>query len=123
MDYVNFGHTGLKVSRICLGCMTYGSPATGKLLPGRQAWALSEAESIPFFRQALDLGINFFDTANVYHQGAAEKVVGRALKDYSRASVVAYLRRIARSLLKRWGNRSKHSLFARKSAVFCYFRQ
>jgi 1-deoxyxylulose-5-phosphate synthase len=80
MDYVNFGQTGLKVSRICLGCMTYGSPATGKALPGRQQWALSESESIPFFRQALDLGINFWDTANVYSGGDSETVVGNFLK-------------------------------------------
>jgi aryl-alcohol dehydrogenase-like predicted oxidoreductase len=80
MDYVNFGHTGLKVSRICLGCMTYGSPATGKLLPGRQPWALSESDSVPFFRQALDLGINFWDTANVYSGGDSEVVVGNFLK-------------------------------------------
>jgi len=80
MDYVNLGHTGLKVSRICLGCMTYGSPATGKLLPGRQPWALSEADSIPFFRQALDLGITFWDTANVYSGGDSEVVVGNFLK-------------------------------------------
>ncbi len=65
MDYVNLGKTGLKVSRICLGCMTYGAPATGALRPGSHAWALNEEESQPFFRQALDLGINFFDTANV----------------------------------------------------------
>jgi aryl-alcohol dehydrogenase-like predicted oxidoreductase len=80
MEYVNFGNTGLKVSRICLGCMTYGSPATGPLLPGRQPWALSEADSIPFFRQALDLGINFWDTANVYSGGDSEVVVGNFLK-------------------------------------------
>jgi 1-deoxyxylulose-5-phosphate synthase len=80
MQYVNFGSTGLKVSRICLGCMTYGSPATGPLMPGRQAWALGEAESIPFLRQALDLGINFFDTANVYSGGDSEVVVGNFLK-------------------------------------------
>jgi aryl-alcohol dehydrogenase-like predicted oxidoreductase len=60
--------------------MTYGSPATGKLLPGRQAWALSEAESVPFFKQALDMGINFFDTANVYSGGDSEAVVGNFLK-------------------------------------------
>ena len=84
MEYVNFGNTGLKVSRICLGCMTYGSAATGKLLPGRQAWALNEAESQPFLRQALDLGINFFDTANVYSGGDSEVVVGRFLKANTR---------------------------------------
>jgi len=80
MDYVNLGNTGLKVSRICLGCMTYGSPATGKILPGRQPWALGEADSEPFFRQALDLGINFWDTANVYSGGDSEIVIGRFLK-------------------------------------------
>jgi aryl-alcohol dehydrogenase-like predicted oxidoreductase len=80
MEYVNLGKTGLKVSRICLGCMTYGEPAQGKPLPGRHAWSLNEAESEPFLRQALDLGINFFDTANVYSSGASEEVVGKFLK-------------------------------------------
>ena len=80
MNYINLGNTGLKVSRICLGCMTYGSPATGKLLPGRQPWALNEADSEPFFRQALDLGISFWDTANVYSGGDSEVVIGRFLK-------------------------------------------
>ena len=91
MDYVNLGKTGLKVSRICLGCMTYGEPATGELKPGRQAWALNEKESQPFFRQALDLGINFFDTANVYSSGSSEVVLGRFLKDNTRreAAVIA----------------------------------
>ena len=84
MNYVNFGNTGLKVSRICLGCMTYGSPATGKLMPGRQPWALNEADSQPFLRQALDLGINFFDTANVYSGGDSEIVLGRFLKANTR---------------------------------------
>ena len=91
MDYVNLGKTGLKVSRICLGCMTYGSPATGELKPGRQAWALNEQQSQPFFRQALDLGINFFDTANVYSSGDSEVVLGSFLKANTRreATVVA----------------------------------
>jgi aryl-alcohol dehydrogenase-like predicted oxidoreductase len=88
MDYVNLGNTGMKVSRICLGCMTYGSPATGKILPGRQAWALNEAESQPFLRQALDLGINFFDTANVYSGGDSETVLGRFLKKNARRESV-----------------------------------
>src|SRR5580704_10263179 len=80
MKYVTLGKTGLKVSRICLGCMTYGEPATGKLLPGRHFWALNEEQSAPFFRQSLDLGINFFDTANVYSGGASESVLGNFLK-------------------------------------------
>ncbi len=88
MDYVNLGHTGLKVSRICLGCMTYGSHPTGKLLPGRQAWALNDAESQPFLRQALDVGINFFDTANVYSGGDSELVLGRFLKANTRREAV-----------------------------------
>ncbi|MGC9222696.1 MAG: aldo/keto reductase [Terracidiphilus sp.] len=88
MEYVNLGRTGLKVSRICLGCMTYGSPAQGKPLPGRQAWALNEADSQPFLRQALDLGINFFDTANVYSSGDSERVLGRFLKANTRREAV-----------------------------------
>jgi aryl-alcohol dehydrogenase-like predicted oxidoreductase len=89
MNYVNLGKTGLKVSRICLGCMSYGVPATGNAKPGSHAWALNEEESDPFFRQALDLGINFFDTANVYSGGASEEVLGRFLKaNIRRESVV-----------------------------------
>ena len=88
MDYINLGKTGLKVSRICLGCMTYGEPATGELKGGRHAWALNEEESQPFLRAALDLGINFFDTANVYSSGASETVVGRFLKANARREAV-----------------------------------
>jgi aryl-alcohol dehydrogenase-like predicted oxidoreductase len=89
MDYVNLGNTGLKVSRLCLGCMTYGAPATGKPQPGRHAWTLNEFESQPFLRQALDLGINFFDTANVYSSGDSEVVLGRFLKaNTSREAIV-----------------------------------
>jgi aryl-alcohol dehydrogenase-like predicted oxidoreductase len=88
MDYVNLGKTGLKVSRICLGCMTYGVPATGELKGGRHAWALNEEESQPFLRQALDLGINFFDTANVYSSGVSEEVLGRFLKTYTNREAV-----------------------------------
>ena len=89
MNYVNLGKTGLKVSRICLGCMSYGAPAPGKAKPGSHAWALNEEESEPFFRQAFDLGINFFDTANVYSGGASEEVLGRFLKaNIRRESVV-----------------------------------
>ena len=91
MNYVNLGKTGLKVSRICLGCMSYGAPVTGNLKPGSHAWTLNEEESEPFFRQALDLGINFFDTANVYSDGASEEVLGRFLKANIRreAAVIA----------------------------------
>ena len=88
MEYVNLGRTGLKVSRICLGCMTYGEPATGPRIVGRHAWTLNEPESQPFLRQALDLGINFFDTANVYSSGDSERIVGRFLKANTRREAV-----------------------------------
>jgi aryl-alcohol dehydrogenase-like predicted oxidoreductase len=80
MEYVNLGKTGVKVSRICLGCMTYGVPPAGQLRPGSHAWSMNEEQSQPFFKQALDLGINFFDTANVYSNGDSERVLGRFLK-------------------------------------------
>src|ERR1035441_9755812 len=80
MEYVNLGRTGVKVSRICLGCMSYGVPSEGPLRPGSNAWSLNEEQSQPFFRQALDAGINFFDTANVYATGDSERVLGRFLK-------------------------------------------
>ena len=77
MDYIRLGSTGLKVSRICLGCMSYGDPA------GRWKWALDEEHSRPFIQRALELGINFFDTADVYSAGKSEEVVGRALRDFA----------------------------------------
>ncbi len=78
MDHVNLGRTGLKVSRLCLGCMTYGEPDRGP-----HPWTLPEGESRPFVKRALDLGLNFFDTANVYSAGSSEEIVGRALLDYA----------------------------------------
>ena len=78
MQYVNLGNTGLKVSRICLGCMSYGVPERGN-----HGWVLDEAQSRPFIKQALDLGINFFDTANVYSDGTSEEIVGRILREYA----------------------------------------
>jgi 1-deoxyxylulose-5-phosphate synthase len=77
MEYVRLGTTGLKVSRLCLGCMTYGS---SKWRP----WVLDEEPSRPFIKRALEHGINFFDTANMYSLGASEEVLGRALKDYAK---------------------------------------
>lgn len=84
MDYIKFGRTGLDVSRLCLGCMSYGAPDRGA-----HPWTLDEQNSRPFIRKALDLGINFFDTANIYSDGTSEEILGRALKDYaSRDEVV-----------------------------------
>ncbi len=74
MDYVNLGTTGLQVSRICLGCMSYGEPTRGN-----QPWSLDRDEAVPFFRRALDAGINFFDTANVYSAGSSEEITGSTL--------------------------------------------
>lgn len=74
MDYTTLGNTGLSVSRLCLGCMTYGSRDW-------RDWVLEEGESRPFFERALDAGINFFDTADVYSNGVSEEILGRALKD------------------------------------------
>jgi len=73
MEYVNFGRTGLKVSRLCLGCMTYGSKKW-------RDWVLEEDESRRSIKAAVDAGINFFDTANVYSLGLSEEIVGRALR-------------------------------------------
>ncbi|MEI8254255.1 MAG: aldo/keto reductase [Deltaproteobacteria bacterium] len=85
MEYRRLGKTGLTVSRICLGCMSYGDPeATVPGSPMRWDWALREDESRPFFRRAIELGINFFDTANVYSVGASEEITGRALREYAR---------------------------------------
>lgn len=78
MQYVRLGKTGLEVSRICLGCMSYGVPERGN-----HQWVLDEEQSRPFIKRALELGINFFDTANVYSDGTSEEIVGRALKDFA----------------------------------------
>src|SRR5579862_6050733 len=76
MDYLSLGSTGLQVSRICLGTMTYGSKKW-------REWVLEESDSRPFIRRALELGINFFDTADMYSLGASEEILGRALKDFA----------------------------------------
>src|SRR5918995_3676629 len=79
MEYLKLGHSGLEVSRLCLGCMTYGVPDRGN-----HPWTLDEEQSRPFIKRALELGITFFDTANVYSDGTSEEIVGRALKDFAR---------------------------------------
>jgi aryl-alcohol dehydrogenase-like predicted oxidoreductase len=81
LQHVRLGSTGLKVSRLCLGTMTYGSP-------GWRPWILDEAASRPFIRRALELGIDFFDTADMYSVGASEEVLGRALKDFAKRDQV-----------------------------------
>jgi aryl-alcohol dehydrogenase (NADP+) len=81
MDYITLGKTGLRVSRLCLGTMSFGASAW-------RPWVLDEPASRPIIRHALDVGINFFDTADIYSDGASEEVVGRALKDFARRDEV-----------------------------------
>jgi len=83
MEQVRLGATGLEVSRICLGCMSYGEPDRGG-----HPWSLTEQDSRPFLQRALELGITFFDTANVYSAGSSEEIVGRALKDFAKREEV-----------------------------------
>jgi len=80
MDYVNLGHSGLKVSQLCLGCMSYGDTSKG----WHGDWVLSEDESRPFIREAVEAGMNFFDTANMYSLGASEEVIGRLLPEFTK---------------------------------------
>ncbi|MFF5297840.1 aldo/keto reductase [Streptomyces sp. NPDC013161] len=80
MEYTRLGTTGLKVSRLALGCMSYGDPT----VPRAHPWALTEDRAAPFFRQAVELGITFWDTANVYQAGTSEEFTGRAIREYSR---------------------------------------
>jgi len=79
VHYTTLGRSGLEVSRLALGCMSYGEPSRG-----RHPWTLDEETSRPFIRAALELGINFFDTANEYSAGSSEEIVGRALAEYGR---------------------------------------
>ena len=83
MEYVKFGNTGMDVSRICLGCMSFGDPDTWL-----HKWALKEEESRPIIKRALELGINFFDTANVYSLGRSEEILGRAIKGFAKRDEV-----------------------------------
>jgi aryl-alcohol dehydrogenase-like predicted oxidoreductase len=82
MEYIRLGSTGMKVSRICLGCMSYG------VANERWKWVLNEEQSRPYIKRALEMGINFFDTANVYANGTSEEFLGRALKDFAKRDEV-----------------------------------
>jgi aryl-alcohol dehydrogenase-like predicted oxidoreductase len=83
MEYTRLGRTGVQVSRLCLGCMTFGDPALGS-----HPWTLTEERSRPLIRAAVEAGINFFDTANIYSNGSSEQIVGRALRDFARRDEV-----------------------------------
>lgn len=110
MEYVNLGHTGLKVSRLCLGCMSFGEAGIGGSF---WSWVLGERESRAYFRQAMEAGINFFDTANIYTAGTSEEITGRALRDLaSRDEVV-----VATKAYGAWRNAPNTGGLSRKALV------
>jgi aryl-alcohol dehydrogenase-like predicted oxidoreductase len=90
VKYTRLGTTGLRVSRIGLGCMSYGDPTRGL-----HSWTLDEEASAPFFRQAVELGVTFWDTANVYQQGTGEEFVGRAIREYTRREDVVLATKVS----------------------------
>ena len=109
MQYVKLGRTGLDVSRLTLGCMTFGAPDRGA-----HNWTLDDAASRPLIRKALDCGINFFDTANVYSDGSSEEIVGRALKDFARRDEVVIATKVYNPMRKGPNGRglSRKAIFA-----------
>ncbi len=108
MDYVNLGKTGLKVSRLCLGTMTYG---TSKW----REWVLDEEASRPFIKSALEAGINFFDTSNLYSRGVGEEVLGRALRDFAKRDEIV----IATKLYFDYGAKPNQGGLSRKAIMQC----
>jgi aryl-alcohol dehydrogenase-like predicted oxidoreductase len=108
MHYLNLGSTGLKVSRLCLGCMSFGTSNRGP-----HDWTLDEALSRPLILQALEAGINFFDTANVYSSGSSEEITGRALKDFARRDEVV----IATKCFAPWRNAPNTGGLSRKALM------
>jgi len=103
MQYINLGKTGLKVSRLCLGMMTYGDPKW-------RDWILGEEESRPIIKRAVELGVNFFDTANMYSLGVSEEITGGALRDFSRRDEVV----IATKVFFPIGNKPNQGGLSRK---------
>lgn len=90
MEQVRLGATGLEVSRICLGCMSYGEPGSGS-----HSWTLPEEQSRAFLQRALELGVTFFDTANVYSAGSSEEILGRAIRDFARREDVVIATKVS----------------------------
>jgi len=109
MQYVNLGRTGLKVSRLCLGCMSFGAPGSGR----HGGWTLDEDASRAIIRQAIDAGINFFDTANIYSDGESEEIVGRALRDLGRRDELV----IATKAYAPWRNAPNTGGLSRKAIL------
>ena len=109
MKYVNLGSTGLQVSKLCLGCMTFGDPERGD-----HPWTLPEEPSRSIIRQAVDVGINFFDTANAYSDGTSEEIVGRALTDFARRDEVVIATKVFFPMTKapNGGGLSRKAIFS-----------
>ena len=108
MRYTRLGDSGLKVSRICLGCMSYGVPERGS-----HPWSLDEAQSRPLIARALELGINFFDTANVYSDGTSEEIVGRVLRELGRRDELV----VATKVFFPWRDRPNTGGLSRKAIM------
>jgi 1-deoxyxylulose-5-phosphate synthase len=108
MQYIGLGRTGLQVSRLCLGCMSFGDPSRPP-----QAWSLDEEASRPFFRKALEAGINFFDTANVYSGGSSEEITGRALRDMAQRDEIV----VATKAFFPWKNAPNAGFLSRKALM------
>lgn len=108
MEYVNLGRTGLKVSKLCLGCMSYGEPDR---LP--QPWSLDEESSQPLIRQALEAGINFFDTANIYSGGSSEEIVGTSLRKMAQRDEIV----VATKAFFPWRNSPNTGFLSRKALI------
>jgi 1-deoxyxylulose-5-phosphate synthase len=108
MKYKNLGNTGLKISPLCLGCMTFGTPERGD-----HPWTLPEQQCRPLIRKAIEMGINFFDTANTYSDGTSEEIVGQALKDYTRRDEVVIATKVYFPMNKgpNGGGLSRKSIF------------
>src|SRR5688500_20182124 len=113
MDYVRLGSTGLRVSRLCLGTMTYGTPEW-------RPWVLDERTSRPFIKRAIERGINFFDTADMYSRGVSEEVVGRALKEYTKRDEVVLATKVFYPVEEHANSRgmsSKHIMSANDASL------
>jgi aryl-alcohol dehydrogenase-like predicted oxidoreductase len=108
MEYTRLGKTGVTVSKICLGCMTYGDPARGA-----HSWSLDQDQSFPFIKKALELGINFFDTANVYSLGSSEEILGAALREYAKREEVVLATKVNGKMRKdvNGGGLSRKAIF------------
>src|ERR1700733_8890680 len=108
MKHRNLGNTGLEISPLCLGCMTFGTPERGD-----HPWTLPEQQSRPLIRKAIEMGINFFDTANAYSDGTSEEIVGQALKDYARRDEVVIATKVFFAMSKgpNGGGLSRKSIF------------